>query len=201
MNYRIEFKNKWHIKDFVSQLVFLNQLKRGDTASITFDFNANTIMPQYLAIIVSAINNARLNGIQILFPDYNKHIKQNMLKNKIYHAYAARMDFFKLLGIKYSENFMRRDASGNFVEITQMDIYENPAHPYTQALLSAVPEIGSGTRENRIILKGDIPSPIDLPSGCRFHTRCPRATELCEKEAPPVKDLGGGHTCCCHYCG
>ena len=91
---------------------------------------------------------------------------------------------------------------GTIVEAgDKKDIYENPAHPYTQALLSAVPEIGSGTRENRIILKGDIPSPIDLPSGCRFHTRCPRATELCEKEAPPVKDLGGGHTCCCHYCG
>ena len=91
---------------------------------------------------------------------------------------------------------------GTIVEAgDKKDIYENPAHPYTQALLSAVPEIGSGTRENRIILKGDIPSSIDLPSGCRFHTRCPRATELCEKEAPPVKDLGEGHTCCCHYCG
>lgn len=80
------------------------------------------------------------------------------------------------------------------------DIYENPAHPYTRALLSAVPEIGSEMTQNRTILKGDIPSPIDLPSGCRFHTRCPEATERCKTETPQMTDLGGGHQCCCHYC-
>lgn len=78
------------------------------------------------------------------------------------------------------------------------DIYAHPAHPYTKALLSAVPEVGGNTGE-RVILQGDIPSPIHLPTGCRFHTRCPRATEQCKTEAPPIMDLGGGHLCACHY--
>ncbi|MCD8363406.1 MAG: ABC transporter ATP-binding protein [Lachnospiraceae bacterium] len=81
------------------------------------------------------------------------------------------------------------------------DIYRTPAHPYTKALLSAVPEIGSDMGKTRTILQGDIPSPIDPPEGCRFHTRCPVATEKCAKEIPPRVDLGGGHFCCCHYCG
>lgn len=91
---------------------------------------------------------------------------------------------------------------GTIVESgSKEDIYERSAHPYTQALLSAVPEIGSPTYENRVILKGDIPSPIDPPKGCRFHTRCPKATPLCEESVPPETNLGGGgHICRCHYC-
>ncbi len=81
------------------------------------------------------------------------------------------------------------------------DIYDHPAHPYTRALLSAVPEVGTDTAKNRVILTGDIPSPIHLPTGCRFHTRCAMATERCAQEAPPTVDLGGGHLCACHYCG
>jgi len=91
---------------------------------------------------------------------------------------------------------------GTVVETgTKKDIYENPCHPYTRALLSAVPEIGSEAVKNRAILQGDIPSPIDLPSGCRFHTRCPMAEERCSRETPPAVDLGNGHLCSCHYCG
>jgi oligopeptide/dipeptide ABC transporter ATP-binding protein len=65
---------------------------------------------------------------------------------------------------------------------------------YTKALLSAVPEVG-GDAGGRILLQGDIPSPIHLPTGCRFHTRCPRATERCETEVPPVLDIGAGNLC------
>lgn len=79
------------------------------------------------------------------------------------------------------------------------DIYDRTAHPYTKALLSAVPET-DGEPQNRILLTGDIPSPIDLPSGCRFSGRCPIATDKCRTEAPPTVDLGGGHLCACHYC-
>ncbi len=90
---------------------------------------------------------------------------------------------------------------GTIVESgNKKDIYEHPVHPYTQALLSAVPEIGKEEAGRCDILKGDIPSPIDLPGGCRFHTRCPKATEICCTETPPTVDLGGGHICCCHYC-
>ena len=89
---------------------------------------------------------------------------------------------------------------GKIVEIgTKDDIFNNPQHPYTKALLSAVPKADEapGSRE-RIILEGDIPSPVDPPSGCVFRTRCPYATEKCATECPSVTDLGNGHQVSCH---
>ena len=89
---------------------------------------------------------------------------------------------------------------GKIVEIgTKDDIFKNPKHPYTQALLSAIPMVGKRTRE-RIILEGDIPSPVNPPSGCRFHTRCPYATERCSVEMPAMNYLGGEHKVACHLC-
>ena len=92
---------------------------------------------------------------------------------------------------------------GKIVELgTKDEIFNDPQHPYTKALLSAIPLIGDeGPKRERIILQGDIPSPVKPPSGCRFHTRCPYATELCTKEVPEMKDLGNGHVAACHYCG
>ena len=83
---------------------------------------------------------------------------------------------------------------------TREEIFEKMAHPYTKALLSAVPEAGMDKSKDRILLTGDVPSPIDPPSGCRFHTRCPKATDLCRTEDPAMKALGGEHFCACHYC-
>lgn len=89
---------------------------------------------------------------------------------------------------------------GKVVEIgTKEDIFNNPQHPYTKALLSAIPQVGKRDRSDRIILQGDIPSPVDPPAGCRFHTRCPYAMEECKTEAPTV-DLGNGHSVACHLC-
>ena len=90
---------------------------------------------------------------------------------------------------------------GNFVEVGEKEkIYSNPMHPYTQALLSAVPVPDpklSRTRK-RIILEGDVPSPMNPPSGCRFHTRCPYATEKCSQVAPKFKEHEPGHWAACH---
>ncbi|MFR6056866.1 MAG: ABC transporter ATP-binding protein [Eubacteriales bacterium] len=88
---------------------------------------------------------------------------------------------------------------GNFVEMGDIkDIFSNPMHPYTQALLSAVPVPDPHYKVKRIILQGDIPSPANPPKGCKFHTRCPRCTDVCKEVAPKYKDYGNGHLCACH---
>ena len=87
---------------------------------------------------------------------------------------------------------------GKVVEIASTaDLYENANHPYTKALLSAVPVHTPGKRQNRIILKGDIPSPINPPSGCVFRTRCPIAISECANVVPELKSVGNRHTSAC----
>jgi len=81
---------------------------------------------------------------------------------------------------------------------SKKDIFSNPLHPYTQALFSAIPYPDPDMKMNRIILKGDIPSPANPPSGCRFHTRCPYATERCKTEVPEYKEHEKGHFAACH---
>ncbi len=77
-------------------------------------------------------------------------------------------------------------------------LFEKPMHPYTQALLSAIPASHPLKKKDRIILEGDIPSPANPPSGCRFHTRCPKAMPVCSEEIPVFKEYEPGHFCACH---
>ena len=91
---------------------------------------------------------------------------------------------------------------GKIVEMASYrDLYINPKHPYTQALMSAIPETHPRTGRDRIILKGDVPSPIDPPPGCHFHPRCPHRMEPCDKAEPVLKDLGGHHDVACYLYG
>jgi peptide/nickel transport system ATP-binding protein len=83
---------------------------------------------------------------------------------------------------------------------TMQDVYQAPSHPYTEALLSAIPLPDPKQRQGRIRLEGDVPSPRNKPSGCPFHTRCPRYIgDICRAEAPPVRVTGDGHQIRCHH--
>ena len=88
---------------------------------------------------------------------------------------------------------------GRIVELADTEaIFARPQHPYTVALLSAVPVPDPGVARKRIILSGDVPSPVNPPPGCRFHTRCPYAFDRCRVEVPPLKEVAPGHFAACH---
>lgn len=88
---------------------------------------------------------------------------------------------------------------GKVVEIAEKkEMFDSPLHPYTKALLSSIPVPDPTLKRDRVILKGDVPSPIDPPGGCRFHTRCPFAVEKCKQEEPPLRELVNNHFVSCH---
>jgi len=93
---------------------------------------------------------------------------------------------------------------GKIVELTESnELYNMPLHPYTQALLSAVPIPDPDLEEQRqrILLKGDIPSPANPPKGCNFHTRCQKAQAICVEEEPIFREIWAGHRVACHFAG
>ena len=88
---------------------------------------------------------------------------------------------------------------GKMAELADSEeIFARPLHPYTQALLSAIPEPNPTLKRKRIVLTGDVPSPVNPPSGCRFHTRCPIAMDVCKQAEPEWRDAGSGHWVACH---
>ena len=89
---------------------------------------------------------------------------------------------------------------GRVVEVaTRRSLFTEPRHPYTRALISAVPVPDPSVRRQRIVLEGDVPSPLEPPSGCRFHTRCAFAAERCRTQTPVLRPVGGDHAVACHF--
>ena len=102
--------------------------------------------------------------------------------------------------VEYISNRVAVMYLGNIVEMADKnEIFDNPLHPYTKALMSAIPVPDPTRKRDRIILSGDLPSPSNPPSGCKFRTRCPYATEKCAQEAPEYRDVGNEHFVACHY--
>ena len=111
----------------------------------------------------------------------------------ISHDLAVVEHICDTVGVMYLGELVEFGANG--------DLFSNPLHPYTQALLSAIPVPDPAAKRNRIILNGTIPSPANPPQGCRFHTRCKQCMPVCKTLSPKQLDMGGGHTVSCHLYG
>lgn len=104
-----------------------------------------------------------------------------------------------LLVVKYISTRVAVMYLGKIVEIAETDtLFNNPQHPYTHALLSGIPRIDAEKRSKRLILEGDVPSPLNPPKGCNFHTRCPFAVDVCIKKSPDLLETSNGHKVACH---
>ncbi len=134
-------------------------------------------------------------SIQAQIINLLKKLQQDM--NLTYLFISHDLSVVKFISDKIGVMYL-----GSMMEYgTKEDIFSNPLHPYTQALFSAIPHPDPDVKMNRIILKGDIPSPANPPKGCRFHTRCPHAKDICKEVTPTYKDFGGGHCAACHLLG
>jgi oligopeptide/dipeptide ABC transporter ATP-binding protein len=104
-----------------------------------------------------------------------------------------------LLVVRYISHRLAVMYLGKIVEIAKTGaLFSHPRHPYTHALLSGIPVPDVEHKQNRIVLSGDVPSPLNPPAGCRFHTRCPFVIDLCRDQEPVLKDVGGSHKVACH---
>lgn len=102
--------------------------------------------------------------------------------------------------VQYISNRVTVMYLGKLVELGDVkEVYTAPRHPYTEALLSAIPQVDPRKKLNRILLKGDVPSPINSPPGCKFHPRCQYADKVCSQEEPMLKDIGNQHYVACHF--
>ena len=134
-------------------------------------------------------------SIQAQIINLLKKLQQDM--NLTYVFISHDLSVVKFISDKIGVMYL-----GSMVEFgSKEDIFSNPLHPYTQALFSAIPQPDPDIKMNRIILKGDIPSPANPPKGCRFHTRCPHAKDICKEVTPEYKDYGNGHCAACHLLG
>jgi oligopeptide/dipeptide ABC transporter ATP-binding protein len=127
---------------------------------------------------------------QIINLLYDLQQKQNLTYLFISHDLSVVEHICQKVAVMYL---------GSVVELASRDeLFKQPLHPYTKALLSAVPIPDPELKRERIILKGDIPSPANPPTGCKFHTRCPIAEDICKERVPEFLNVGGGHHVACH---
>ncbi len=154
---------------------------------------AISLNPEFLVCDepVSALDVSVHAQILNLLMDLQKRLGMTYLF--ISHNLAVVKDICPSVAVMYLGSVMETGVTKT--------IFRNPLHPYTQSLLSAVLDVDVDSRKQRIILKGEIPSPIDVPAGCPFCTRCPKATDRCRSEQPKPVLAEPGHFVCCHYPG
>lgn len=142
---------------------------------------------------ISALDVSIQAQIVNMFEDLQHEM--NLTYLFIAHDLAIVRHISNRIGVMYLGKLIETAESG--------ELYSNPIHPYTQSLLSAIPipDPETSRKKKRIVLQGDVPSPLNPPSGCRFRTRCPYATKQCSAEVPELKEYGSGHFAACHRIG
>ena len=119
------------------------------------------------------------------------------LKNRLGLSYLFISHDLRV--VKYMSDRVAVMYLGKIVETAPTEeLFRNPAHPYSKALLSSVSALGANMKKKKVILEGEVPSPVNPPSGCRFRTRCKYAAEICSEAAPEIKCIGNEHYVSCH---
>jgi oligopeptide/dipeptide ABC transporter ATP-binding protein len=189
-----------NVRDKVGQVLEICGLKDGHFTRYPHEFSggqrqrvviarAIAMNPAFIVADepVSALDVSIQAQIINLFADLRKELKLSVLL--ISHDLSVVKHLSSRILIMYLGNIV--ESSGGD------DLFKKPLHPYTQALLSAIPNTDLSQKRERIILTGDIPNPADPPNGCRFHTRCPKAFDLCRRAAPSLKEISEGHRAAC----
>lgn len=146
---------------------------------------------------VESVCTALLPDLLIAF--HEQYPKVNIVIGLTYLFIAHDLSMVRHISKKVGVMYL-----GSLVEFAETEeLYEHTLHPYTKALMSAVPELDPAISKKKHpeMLKGDVPSPIDTPKGCKFASRCPHATNRCKEERPIFKDVGGNHFVACHLVG
>lgn len=188
-NYVLEVMSKCGLDDYMIHR-YPHQFSGGQRQRIGIA-RALALNPTFIVCdeAVSALDVSIQSQILNLLADLKK--QENLTYLFISHDLSVVKHISDRIGVMYL---------GDLVELsTKHELYDNPLHPYTKALLSAVPTTNLDKSKKKIILQGDIPSNVNPPSGCKFHTRCPLATEKCKQEAPAWEEVRTGHFVKCHY--
>lgn len=138
---------------------------------------------------VSALDVSIQSQILNLLEDLQEKLELTFLF--IAHGLTVVKHLSDRIGVMYLGRMIELADSG--------ELFAAPAHPYTKALLSAIPVINPRERRKRILLEGDVPSASHIPSGCRFHSRCPYCRPICQQQAPPFAEIAPDHFCACHF--
>lgn len=198
-NYKIVPKNE--VEDYVGKLLMNVGLSPEHYYRFPHEFSGG--QRQRVSIARALCVNPKLivcdEAVSALDVSVQSQILNLLQKLKREHDLTYLFISHDLSVVKHISDRVAVMYLGKIVELADKhELYNNPKHPYTQALLSAIPSVKGEKKKERVILSGDVPSPLNIPKGCRFHTRCPLAEAVCREKEPEFTKGEGSHYVACH---